>query len=388
MLLTLVDPRGRAVETVCQRIGFRKVEVRDRELLINGKAVLIRGVNRHDFDDATGKTVSRDSMLADIRLMKQFNFNAVRTCHYPNDALWYDLCDEYGLYVIDEANIESHAYIIGLCHEPAVTPAFFDRGTRMVLRDKNHPCIIAWSTDNDGIKQWAGQGNKPLGKWWAAGLHEVRLATATITAVRRGDTVVVRVVHHGSCTAGANVLRHAHTYTIARDGRIHVDNVIRADGTLPTLPRVGVTLTCSRGLETLTWFGRGPHESYWDRKSGAPVGLYRGTVSAQYVPYIVPQEHGNKTDVRWMAIQEGTRGLRISMDTPLECGVGHLSIADLAAANHTSELRPRDDVYVTIDYHQRGLGTGSCGPRTWLQYEVNPGTYRFGFALEPASGHL
>ncbi|HEV8687651.1 MAG TPA: glycoside hydrolase family 2 TIM barrel-domain containing protein, partial [Gaiellaceae bacterium] len=115
-LYTLVVSRGD--ESVACRLGFRRVEVRNRRLLVNGKPVLIRGVNRHDHDDVHGRAVSRDIMEADARLMKQFNVNAVRTSHYPNDPYWLDLCDRYGLYVIDEANIESHAYYDDVCRDP------------------------------------------------------------------------------------------------------------------------------------------------------------------------------------------------------------------------------------------------------------------------------
>jgi beta-galactosidase len=123
--------------------------VRERKLLINGKAVLIKGVNRHDHDDTTGKAVSREMMERDIRVMKQFNINAVRTSHYPNDPYWLDLCDRYGLYVIDEANIEAHAFYHDLCRDPRYTAAFVERVQNMVERDKNHPSIILWSLGNE-----------------------------------------------------------------------------------------------------------------------------------------------------------------------------------------------------------------------------------------------
>ncbi|HVO41846.1 MAG TPA: glycoside hydrolase family 2 TIM barrel-domain containing protein, partial [Aggregatilineales bacterium] len=140
---------GRAEESVSCRIGFRKIEIRDRHLLINGKAVMIKGVNRHDHDDTAGSAVSHASMEADIRLMKQFNVNAVRTSHYPNDPFWLDLCDEYGLYVIDEANIEAHAFYHDICRDPRYTQAFVERVQNMVERDKNHPSIIFWSLGNE-----------------------------------------------------------------------------------------------------------------------------------------------------------------------------------------------------------------------------------------------
>ncbi|MBD3244057.1 MAG: DUF4981 domain-containing protein, partial [Chitinivibrionales bacterium] len=149
VVVTLHDPRGKTVEVTSCRVGFRRVEVCDRELRVNGKPVLFSGVNRHDHHDTRGKAVTRESMLADARLMKQFNVNAVRTCHYPNDPEWYDICDEYGLYVIDETNIETHAFYDRICNDPQWSAAFLDRGMRMVERDKNHPCVIEWSLGNE-----------------------------------------------------------------------------------------------------------------------------------------------------------------------------------------------------------------------------------------------
>ena len=149
LLVTLLDPRGEVHEVTAQYVGFRRVEVRDRELLINGRPVLIRGVNRHDFDPDTGRVVTVEQMRADLVLMKRFGFNAVRTSHSPNAPEFYDLCDELGLYVIDETNFESHAFITSLCHDPRYTAALMDRGTRMVRRDRNHPSIICWSLGNE-----------------------------------------------------------------------------------------------------------------------------------------------------------------------------------------------------------------------------------------------
>ncbi|MBN2583616.1 MAG: DUF4981 domain-containing protein [Planctomycetes bacterium] len=149
MVVTLKDARGRAIEHTGCRIGFRTVEISDRKFLLNGRQVLIKGVNRHDHDPDTGKTVSREAMLKEVRLLKQFNFNAVRTSHYPNDPAWYDLCDEYGILVLDEANIESHANYATLCRDPRWSDAWFERVSRMVLRDKNHPCIFGWSLCNE-----------------------------------------------------------------------------------------------------------------------------------------------------------------------------------------------------------------------------------------------
>ncbi len=153
LVVELFDGEGKLTEAVTCKVGFRTVEILHGQLLVNGKAILLKGVNRHEHDPYRGHAVDKASMLEDIRLMKQYNINAVRTSHYPNDPYWYQLCDEYGLYVIDEANIESH----GMGYHPENTlgnnPAFLkshlDRTIRMVERDKNHPSVIIWSLGNE-----------------------------------------------------------------------------------------------------------------------------------------------------------------------------------------------------------------------------------------------
>jgi beta-galactosidase len=153
LLLSLRDPSGRAVEFVPMWVGFRKVEIRDGRLLVNGRRILLKGVNRHEHSPDTGKYVPRDLMIRDIELMKRFNVNAVRTAHYPNDPEWYNLCDLYGLWVMDEANIETHHYGTDannrLANDPAWREAHLDRIRNMVDRDKNHPSIILWSIGNE-----------------------------------------------------------------------------------------------------------------------------------------------------------------------------------------------------------------------------------------------
>jgi len=149
LVLTLLDPKGKAVETTSARFGFRSVEVRDRNLLINGERVLMHGVNRHDHHDSKGKALDRETMRLDVLTMKQHNVNAVRTSHYPNDPYFYEVCDELGLYVIDEANLEAHGYYGFFGKEPHWSGAFLDRAVRMVERDKNHVSIIMWSLGNE-----------------------------------------------------------------------------------------------------------------------------------------------------------------------------------------------------------------------------------------------
>jgi beta-galactosidase len=140
---------GRHIESVSLCTAFRTVKIANRELLINGKAVLIKGVNRHEHDEKTGKTLSAAAMVRDIVLLKTHNFNAVRTSHYPNDEGWYDLCDRYGIYLVDEANVESHCFCNQLCDDSAWAYAFTSRMSRMAERDKNHPSVIIWSLGNE-----------------------------------------------------------------------------------------------------------------------------------------------------------------------------------------------------------------------------------------------
>ncbi len=148
--------KGRITETAAFKVGFRTVRIQGVQMLVNGRPVLIKGANRHEMNPYKGYVVSEQDMIEDIRIMKQLNINAVRTCHYPDDPRWYDLCDRYGLYVLDEANVESHGMGYGpetLAKRPDFELAHVDRARRMVQRDFNHPCIIVWSLGNE-----AGEG--------------------------------------------------------------------------------------------------------------------------------------------------------------------------------------------------------------------------------------
>ncbi|MDR1899940.1 MAG: DUF4981 domain-containing protein, partial [Treponema sp.] len=140
---------GGDLEAVAFLTGFRNVRVCRRELLINERPVLIKGVNRHEHDEKTGKTLSTGAMLKDIKLLKTHHFNAVRTCHYPDDERWYELCDRYGIYLVDEANIENHCFYNQLCWDSAWNHAYMRRVIRMAERDKNHPSVILWSLGNE-----------------------------------------------------------------------------------------------------------------------------------------------------------------------------------------------------------------------------------------------
>jgi beta-galactosidase len=731
VVVTLKDARGQVVESTAVRVGFRTIEMRDRMLLINGRRVLIKGVNRHDHHDTTGKALDRETLRLDAVTMKRFNFNAVRTSHYPNDPCWLDLCDELGLYVIDEANLETHGFYHQVSLDRRYAAAMLERAIRMVERDKNHASIILWSLGNEsaaspsheamaawirrydpsrglhcepgiwtqfvdrqpweklydggysvtdvvcpmypeietivkwatdkshpdrrrplimceyshamgnsngsladywdafekypglqggfiwewidhGLKQttpdgraywayggdfgdtpndlnfvcdgvvwpdrtphpalfefqhlaqpvkalaydqkrgalelknrqdfrtaawiratwelkvggrvvakgrlpalqaaphecerialklprlrlalgeeaflnlrftaaaktawceaghalgwdqlavpfavrkvvtpkqavansaapldvetthhgwqiannalslsvssetglidalrWRGRellaagprlnvwraptdndgikgGNDPwrtLARWRTQGLDRLTL-TAIATHVKAGRDGSAKIIteHIGACAASARVVRHQLTVTVRPDGAMLFENVFTVDPAVVDLPRLGLVLQLVPGFEHLRWYGRGPWENYGDRKRGALVDLHTSTVTAQYVPYILPQEHGNHTDVRWLALDDGSTGLRVTARGPLEFTASHFTADDLYAAKHTIDLAPRAETILSLDLRQRGLGTQSCGPDTLPRYRIAAGRHRFAFELSP-----
>jgi len=709
LLLSLIAPDGATAAVERFAVGFREIALRDGRLLLNGVPITIQGVNRHDTHPDLGYAVSLESMLRDIALMKQHNINAVRTSHYPNDPRWYDLCDRFGLYVIDEADLETHGFgVIGnvsqLAKDPGWEAAFVDRARRLVERDKHHPSVIIWSLGNESgygrnhdamaawirnadptrpihyeqageseivdivsvmyptvealIKQgrrtddarpffmceyahamgngpgnlkeywdairahprllggciweWVDHGlrqHTPAGEEWFAyggdfgdepndgnfcidglnfpdriphtGLIEykhiiqpahvqpVDLRAGTISIhnrydflslrhlagawrlsrdgdvvaqgdlppldvppgsemtttlpyalpepepgaeywldisfalshdtrwARRGHVVATaqlqvpvetppmpviarsrmppihlsetddaitmladdfRLVfdrrqgviseweYHGTplvtsgprfnawraptdndvhiarewqaagldrlmhrveragvrrvedhavqvgvtCALAAPALARAFTcryrYTIYATGDIVIETRVTPGKKLPTLPRLGLQMTLPGEFDRFAWYGRGPHENYVDRKESAPVGIYRGTVQEQFVPYIMPQENGNKTDVRWAALTNA-RGIGlIAVGMPgLEVSAHHYTTEDLTHARHTFDLVRRDETILNLDHRQAGLGSNSCGPGPLAQYLIEPVETTFSVRLKAFS---
>jgi beta-galactosidase len=709
LVVSLHSPDGSEQEATRTRVGFRTIEVRDRELLVNGKMVYLKGVNRHEHHDRRGSAVDRETMRSDIAVLKEFNVNAVRTSHYPPDPYWLDLCDEHGIYVIDEANIETHAHYNGINRDPRYASAFLDRGSRMVLRDGNHPAIILWSLGNESgygphhdaiagwirhtddsrplhyegaiapdwakghpstdivcpmypsiarIVEWAqtttdhrplimceyahamgnscgnladyweairanhglqggfiwemldhgiasttadGQsywayggdfGDEPNdgnfvcdGLYWPdrtphpamweckrifqpvrvtdadlanrevvvhneydfldlghlsiswevsvdgtitqqgdlaalstpASQHEtvtvpfrqetvrpgeevaltlrfrdtrdsallgadhevawVQLPLASIvdspapapaaalTPARSGDATTVSgggvetvldagrltrwsvrgveplgtgpvpnvwraptdndgmprrldsepwyrpalrswleweldkadyrvddvstsdsevVVRGRVVSPSRQLLSHTRRLVVRAGGMLDITETFDVPADLDDLPRLGVAFDVAPEFTELTWLGRGPHESYCDRTAGAPLGRWESTVEAQYVPYIYPQEHGNLTGVRWLALRNADgAGFLVSAPDPIEARASHYSDATLTAATHTYDLVRDDVVHVSLDIRQRGLGGASCGPDTLDKYRVPTGEQTLRYRLIP-----
>ena len=169
LVMVLKDPGGNIIETESCKLGFRKFELSGGQMKINGKPILFKGVDRHEIDPDNGKTINYNLMVKDITIMKRFNINAVRTSHYPNDPRWYELCDQYGIYIIDETNLESHGVAnIVPADKPEWTANCIDRVKSMVERDKNHPCVVIWSLGNEAgsgsnfnaMADWVHQNDK------------------------------------------------------------------------------------------------------------------------------------------------------------------------------------------------------------------------------------
>lgn len=245
------------------------------------------------------------------------------------------------------------------------------------------------ATDNDGVKLWSGQDGKSLGRWQKLGLIAKPIQHqpgAFSHKSNRDGSVTVTLSHAASGRENWQDCTHTHRYTLHPDGRLVVDNDIVFSGAdMTDLPRAGVRLDLVPGYENLAYFGRGPVENYSDRKTGSLVARYETTVTAEYVDYVMPQEHGHHTDVRWIELSTARKtkfpALRITASPLFEFNATHYAAEDLYAAKHTTDLVPRAETILYLDAAHRGLGTQSCGPDTLDRYKVNAPRYAFTYTL-------
>jgi hypothetical protein len=173
-------------------------------------------------------------------------------------------------------------------------------------------------------------------------------------------------------------------YTICGSGDLLIDHRVVPYVDVPFLPRIGLQMCLPGGYERFTWYGCGPHETYVDRQEGAQVGVYSGTVDEQYVPYIVPQENGNKTEVRWVSLTNDAGIGLLAVGAPwLSVSAHHYTVEDLTRARHTYELRRREGITLNLDYAQSGLGSASCGPGRLEEYQLKPVETRYTVRLRP-----
>jgi hypothetical protein len=225
-------------------------------------------------------------------------------------------------------------------------------------------------------------------EWEKAGLDRLQPRISRVELVRQDERVVQLEV--AASLAGyflRPVFDVTYLYTIYGSGDVVIRTHVLPLGTLPVLPRLGLQMRLPGKLDRFAWYGRGPHENYVDRKESAAVGVYSGTVQEQYVPYVLPQENGNKTDVRWAALT-GIRGaglLAIGMPL-LNVSAHHYTPEDFTAAKHTFELVRRDETILHLDHAQCGLGSNSCGPGPLPEYLLQPEETTFSVRLKPFLG--
>jgi len=245
------------------------------------------------------------------------------------------------------------------------------------------------ATDNDGVKLWSGQDGKALGRWQKLGLIAKPIQhqpDAFSHKANKDGSVTVTLSHAASGRENWKDCTHTHRYTLHADGRLVVDNDIVFSGAdMTDLPRAGVRFDLVAGYENLAYFGRGPVENYADRKTGSLVARYETTVTAEYVDYVMPQEHGHHTETRWLELSTARKtkapALRITAAPLFEFNVSHYTAEHLYAAKHTTDLTPRAETIVYLDAAHRGLGTQSCGPDALDQYKLNAKRYTFSYTL-------
>jgi beta-galactosidase len=217
-------------------------------------------------------------------------------------------------------------------------------------------------------------------RWLRWGLD--RLTSELVSAQERHG---VFTVHRRLVGRSRDVtIDHRQVVTMDPEGTLVYDEVLHVPDVLDDLPRVGVTFRLAPGHDRLTWLGLGPHETYPDRRAGARFGRWEATVADQYVPYVLPQEHGGHVGTRWFTLlDEEGRGVEVAAEEPFSFSASHFTADDLHGALTTADLVPRDEVVVHLDVAVRGLGTGACGPDTLPEHRVGGGTYRWRWTLTP-----
>ncbi|MBN1563426.1 MAG: DUF4981 domain-containing protein, partial [Anaerolineae bacterium] len=250
------------------------------------------------------------------------------------------------------------------------------------------PALNVWRapTENDRTAIQF-EGLVPAEVWRSVGLDRIeeKPTSVTVTELKSG-AIRIAAEMFASAPDVDGGFRCENEYTILGDGTILLETRITPQPKLGSffLPRVGWTMTVPGGFETMTWYGRGPHETYPDRKLGGKLAIHSGSVDEQYFPYIVPEDNGNKTDVRWVTLTNADGlGLRVEAFPTFSVSAHHYTAADFTAAMHTIDLTRRDDITLNIDHAMQGLGNGSCGPGVLDEYMLNPHEYRWRVAIRP-----
>jgi beta-galactosidase len=255
-------------------------------------------------------------------------------------------------------------------------------GVRWLLGD---PQLSLWRapTENDGVKVgWTAPGFGAFSRWLAWGLDRIETTDHAGTVRLRDDETVEVSARRRLRTGAGHEIDHHRLLTIRADHSMTFDETVAVPKDLNDLPRMGVTFMLAPHLASVEWFGPGPHETYPDRRSGAVVGRWRSSAAEQFVPYVVPQEHGGHVGTRWVRFgRSGGTRLEVAGHTPFSFTASHFTAEDLTEATTTAQLHRRAEVSVHVDHLVRGLGTGSCGPDTLPQYLVAGGTHRWRWTM-------
>ena len=231
-------------------------------------------------------------------------------------------------------------------------------------------------TDNDGFKFLPNQEGKALFNWKKMGIDNILWTHKYVSTNNSANTIKQSSI--GECKAGR--LKVISEYALTIKG-LEVSHSFLVGKNFNNLPRVGVRWKFSKEYKNLTWFGKGPQETYEDRKESGMKKKHSSSVEAQYVPYIMPQEHGNLTEISWLKISNGTKNVKFSVQSEIQASVSNYLDEDLTKALRISELRPTEYCWVYLDAMQRGLGGASCGPDTLDRYQVGPGTYKLEYQI-------
>jgi beta-galactosidase len=256
------------------------------------------------------------------------------------------------------------------------------------------PMLHLWRapTDNDGIKLLSErliESMKVLTHWKSLGLPDLQFHLKSFKVEQKtGELPTIVIQHSASGRDKWDDFTHIQRYTLLPTGKLVVGNLVKLARSIYDLPRIGINLSIKPGLEYLGWYGRGPWENYADRKTSAMVGHYESTVTGEYVPYIMPQEHGHHTDARWLILRDSNgNGIKVEGYPTFEFNVSHFTDNDLYSARHTVDLQPHPETWLSLDASMRGLGTASCGPDTLEQYRLLKSRYEFMYSLALTRGH-
>jgi len=252
-------------------------------------------------------------------------------------------------------------------------------GDTLLAKSGPRPNIWRAPIDNDGIKGWTGPQAKALDRWRDQGLFESVYECQTSTLKTSANGVIAQ--SRGIISTRAGSIRYSNDIAFLPDHRITFTHRFRVPKALTDLPRLGVRWTLDQAFEALKWFGHGPHETYCDRKMSGRACVHESTVSSEYVPYILPQEHGNHTDVRWLSLASDTIEATFKAASQMEASATRYPQEQLLPAFHTYELSPSAEVTICLDVMQRGVGGASCGPDTLPQYRLGYGEFELTYDL-------